>query len=52
MGKSATAAMFAAHGVPVHDARTRPCTPSTRGRGAAAPRIGEAFPGTLGRTAR
>ena len=47
MGKSATAAMFAAHGVPVHDADAAVHALYAAG-GAAAPRIGEAFPGTLG----
>jgi dephospho-CoA kinase len=46
MGKSATAAMFARHGVPVHDADAAVHALYGAG-GAAAAAIGEAFPGTL-----
>ena len=46
MGKSATAAMFAARGVPVHDADAAVHRLYGPG-GAAAAAIGEAFPGTL-----
>ncbi len=46
MGKSATAAMFAARGVPVHDADAAVHRLYGPG-GAAAAAIGQAFPGTL-----
>ncbi|MFD0937023.1 dephospho-CoA kinase, partial [Methylobacterium trifolii] len=46
MGKSATAAMFSRHGVPVHDADAAVHALYGPGGAAAGP-IGAAFPGTL-----
>ncbi|GEP09694.1 dephospho-CoA kinase [Methylobacterium gnaphalii] len=47
MGKSATAGLFAKHGVPVHDADAAVHRLYAPG-GAAAEAIGQAFPGSLG----